>query len=194
MRRLSTLLPWIAFSGIVLALISRDLGVNPILDERHYVQAGLAAPYNGFLRTGSSSGPFYPLAAGVLCSLGYGGGRLAGAFASPSDFMAWHLGHPSTLFLVGRLLTAAIALAGLALLARALAPRIGVAWASLLCLGFASTAPALQRLPYAAPHACLLGYAAAVLAALVAASEGRSAKAWSKRWRRETHHFCAGRD
>ncbi len=178
MRRVLPALPWVAFAAVLLTLAFRDLSTNPVLDERHYVQAGLAAARHGFLKTGFSSGPFYPLGAGVLFSFVYGGGRLAGAFASTADFMAWYLTRPALLFLLGRLLTAGMALGGLALLARSLAPRTGAAAASWLCLGFAFTAPSLERLAFATPHACLIGCAAATLAALSAASEGRSPKAW----------------
>ncbi len=179
MSRAIALLPWVAFSAVLLVLALCDSGVNSILDERHYVQGGLGAAAHRFLRTGFSSGPAYPLASGALFSGIYLGGAATGTFASPPDFMAWHLVHPELLFLAGRLLTAAGALAGLALLARAMVPRIGTGWASLLCLGFAFTAPSLQRLAFATPHGWLVGCSAALLAALVTASEGRSTKAWA---------------
>jgi hypothetical protein len=171
-------LPWVLFSAIILALVCSDLNVNPILDEQQWLQSGLATAHHHLLRTGLVSGPLYGLVLGVLYGVIYLAGRLFGAYSGSLDFVAWYFSHQGFFYFVARGVTAGIATGGLALFARALAPRIGGLSASILALGFAFTVPAIDRIAYATPHGAMIGFSAALIYALVRAREGKSNAGW----------------
>lgn len=166
-------LVWAAFGSLVLALVLRNADINPILDEQQWIQAGLATAHHRFLETGLASGPLPGLLLGAIYSAVYAAGRLAGSFEGTAEFAAWAVARPALFYVLARLLVAGIMSGGLALLARALAPRVGGLWASILVLGFACAGPAIERIGYATPHAAMMGYAAGVLYALLRAAEGR---------------------
>ncbi|HLY12443.1 MAG TPA: hypothetical protein VKW04_24280 [Planctomycetota bacterium] len=172
------LLPWGLFAVVLLTLIRCDLNVNPILDEQQWLQSGLATAHAKFLKSGLVSGPLYGLILGVLFGAVYVGGAVVGVFSGTLDFVSWFLAHQSVFYFIARGLTAGIAAGGLALLARALAPRTGSLTASLLVLGFAFTAPAIDRIAYATPHGAMIGFSAALLYVLIRARETGSWIAW----------------
>jgi hypothetical protein len=177
-RKLAVAAPWAAFATVLAALICSDLAVNPILDERLWLQEGLATADHRFLRTGLTSGPLYGLLLGALFSLVYLGGTLGGAFAGPTEFVAWFFGHQALFYFLARCVTAGIATGGLALLGRAIARWTGPGIAGLFAVGFAFTVPALDRLAFATPHASMIGFSAALLFVLHRAREGGSRFGW----------------
>jgi len=174
----SPAVPWVLFAAVLLTLIACDLNVNPILDEQQWLQSGLATAHHKFLKTGMVSGPLYGLVLGVLFGAVYIVGAIFGAFAGTLDFVSWFLSHQSVFYFIARALTAGIAAGGLALLARALSPRIGSLASAVLLLGFAFTAPAIDRIGYATPHGAMIGFSAALLAVLLRARDGGSWIPW----------------
>jgi hypothetical protein len=172
-------LPWVPFAALLLTLICCDLNVNPILDEEQWLQSGLATAHNHFLKTGLVSGSLYGLVLGVLFGAFYLVGALIGAFSGVLDFVSWFLSHQGTFYFIARMLTAGIAVGGLVLLARTLAPRVGGLAASTLAVGFAFAAPAVDRIAYATPHASMIGYSAALIAVLLRARESGSRLWWA---------------
>ena len=171
-------LPWALFAAVLLALISCDLNVNPILDEEQWLQSGLATAHHHFLKTGMVSGPLYGLVLGLLFGGFYAVGLLFGAFTGTLDFVSWFLSHQSVFYFISRTLTAGIAAGGLAMLARTLRPRIGGFAASLIAVGFAFTVPVVDRIAYATPHGSMIGFSAALIAVLLRAREGGSPIPW----------------